>query len=226
LFVWGTWAIMLLFGIGFVAVYGCNVPQWDDWDVLPWLAGERAVSWEWLWATHNEHRIVIPKLLLLGLAWLSHCDLRAGMLFNVLALATASAALILAVRSRRGFTVAADAVFPGAVASSAVSEPALGFSGWLRGRRGAGGLIRRCWCVAGAAAGGRACCCCRCARQHSGVAPGLCCGWLLPMTQWRRDGLRKPHRRCSARIDGRPDRAASSLARTQRAAGPGSWRFR
>jgi hypothetical protein len=178
---------MLLFALLFVLVYGSNVPHWDDVNVVPWLAGERAVTWEWLWATHNEHRIVIPKLLLLGLAWTSNCDLRAGMLFNVLALAAAAAALILAVRARRGFTLAADAVFPlallhvgqyqnllwgfqvGFVAGAVLVALILAL---LVGRQEVGGWS----CVAR-----WACCCCRCVGANTlAFAPGWCCGWLLP----------------------------------------------
>ena len=72
LFVWGVWAVLFLFALLFVLVYGSNVPHWDDVNVVPWLVGERPVTWEWLWATHNEHRIVVPKLLLMALAWISN----------------------------------------------------------------------------------------------------------------------------------------------------------
>ncbi|HEX9102228.1 MAG TPA: hypothetical protein VF997_08500 [Polyangia bacterium] len=42
-------------------------PFSDDWDlVVPLLDGERALDLSWLWAQHNEHRIPIPKLVLVA----------------------------------------------------------------------------------------------------------------------------------------------------------------
>lgn len=46
-------------------------PFWDQWEVIYDLAqGRKPWSWPWLWSQHNEHRIVIPRLLIgLDLAW-------------------------------------------------------------------------------------------------------------------------------------------------------------
>ncbi|HKT69354.1 MAG TPA: hypothetical protein VJP83_07955 [Terriglobales bacterium] len=44
--------------------YTC-LPFWDLWSVSIFLAGPRRSVLEWLWAQHNEHRILLSKILLL-----------------------------------------------------------------------------------------------------------------------------------------------------------------
>jgi len=44
---------------------GFRYPWSDEWDLVPMLTGAAPVSMKWLWAQHNEHRIVIPKLVYL-----------------------------------------------------------------------------------------------------------------------------------------------------------------
>jgi hypothetical protein len=98
--------------LGYVATFARDVPWWDDWDLVPVLSGQEPVSWAWLWERHNEHRIVIPKLIHLALAAPAGADFRAGAYLSCLALAAAAAALIVAARRLRGRTSVADALFP------------------------------------------------------------------------------------------------------------------
>jgi hypothetical protein len=68
LFVWITWVVMLLGVLTFVAKYATNVPLHDDWDgLVPVLNGDQPVTAAWLWSQHNEHRVPLPRLLLLAL---------------------------------------------------------------------------------------------------------------------------------------------------------------
>src|SRR5205085_11378547 len=40
-------------------------PFWDEWVVIDAIAdGKGPGSWSWLWSLSNEHRIVIPRLLI------------------------------------------------------------------------------------------------------------------------------------------------------------------
>ncbi|MBX6315691.1 MAG: hypothetical protein IRY99_22665, partial [Isosphaeraceae bacterium] len=112
LFVWGTWAVLLLAALALIARYGRNVPYWDDWGVLPVMAGARPVTLAWLWAQHNDHRIPLAKLVFVALYRLSGGDLRAGMYLNVLAMGGLAGALLWAVRRLRGRWTYTDAVFP------------------------------------------------------------------------------------------------------------------
>lgn len=109
---WGAWAIMFAADIWFVAHQGANVPYFDDWEVVPHLTGDWKVSAEWIWSQHNEHRVPLPRLILLGLYGLTKADFRAGMYFNVLALAGLAFAMIAVARRVRGQTSWTDAFFP------------------------------------------------------------------------------------------------------------------
>jgi hypothetical protein len=103
---------MLLAALAFVGAYGSNVPSWDDWDLVPALTGEQPVTAAWLWSQHNEHRIPLPRLLLLGLNRLAGCDFRVAMFFNVSALGALAFGMILAAKRVRGRVGYADAFFP------------------------------------------------------------------------------------------------------------------
>ena len=63
---------------GIIGVYGVDVPYWDQWRLVPLLAalddGTMRVSD--LWAIHNEHRVLFPRLVMLGLAQLSGWNTR------------------------------------------------------------------------------------------------------------------------------------------------------
>jgi len=57
----------LLTSIVFLLDYsqGYRYPWSDEWDFVPVLTGDTPVTVNWLWEQHNEHRIVIPKLVYL-----------------------------------------------------------------------------------------------------------------------------------------------------------------
>jgi hypothetical protein len=86
-FVWVTWALMFLGALGFVRHYGYNVPRWDEWHAVPALTGNQKLDFTYLWSLHNEHRIPLPKVVLRILGKITHGDSRAGMYFNVIAMA-------------------------------------------------------------------------------------------------------------------------------------------
>jgi hypothetical protein len=111
-FVWTVWLVGLLASLFYVAHFGRNVPYFDDWEIVPALTGARPVTASRLWSQHHEHRIPLPRLVLLALYRISNNDFRAGMYFNAFALAGLAAALIVAVRTVRGSTHYADAFFP------------------------------------------------------------------------------------------------------------------
>jgi len=112
-FVWGIWVLML-FGLAhFIEKYSVNLPWYDEWITLvPVFADNSRFSFEWLWEQHAEHRYPFTKLLLFGLAKLTHYDFRAGIFFSAVGLATFALALMVAARRIRGWTSYADAFFP------------------------------------------------------------------------------------------------------------------
>jgi hypothetical protein len=97
----------------YVMTFGKNLPFQDEWHmVVPFLTGERALTLEHLWAQHNEHRIVLTKLVELCLIRLGGGDFRVSMYVNVALCAATAAALVLAARQLRGRSAYQDAVFP------------------------------------------------------------------------------------------------------------------
>ncbi len=112
LFLWGTWAVMLVTALLFVRAYGSAVPYMDEWDMVPYLTGNEPITLKYLWAQHNEHRIPLPKALLFLLARLTGGDSRGGMYLQVGLLAVLAFALIRGSQGLRGRLSYADAFFP------------------------------------------------------------------------------------------------------------------
>lgn len=107
-----VWAAMLLGGLLFIHRFASNVPSWDDWDMVPTLTGVQPVTLEWLWSQHNEHRVPVPRLLYLGLNWLTVVDFRTSMYFDLVAMAGLAAAMIVVARRLRGRTSLTDVFLP------------------------------------------------------------------------------------------------------------------
>jgi hypothetical protein len=81
------WAAVLTPGF-FIALTiwhnGFDVPHMDQWELVPLLKAdaERRITLAQLWAPHNEHRLVIPRLVMLFLARVSHWNIRCELLLN------------------------------------------------------------------------------------------------------------------------------------------------
>jgi hypothetical protein len=99
--------------LAWVALYGCNVPQWEDWVMVPALVGKQPHLLQWLWSQYQEHRLPLPKAIYLVLLRASDGDVRTAMIANTLMLSILCLAMILmARRLRGGQTRLADAFFP------------------------------------------------------------------------------------------------------------------
>ncbi|NES03447.1 MAG: hypothetical protein F6K22_11695 [Okeania sp. SIO2F4] len=86
--------ILHLIGIGLVILpavvigiliitYSVNIPYWDQWNLMPHLfikISQNSLSWQDLIAQHNESRKLFPRLIFLGLAYLTNWDVRYEML--------------------------------------------------------------------------------------------------------------------------------------------------
>jgi hypothetical protein len=111
-FVWGLWAICTLVATVFVWRYGVWYPKQDDWAILGMVTGEQPLTPAWLWSQHNEHRIVLPRLVFYALYNLTGADFRSTTLFNLACLAAVAAGMISTLRRLRGYTSYADGFFP------------------------------------------------------------------------------------------------------------------
>jgi hypothetical protein len=105
-------AIMSLMLLAAVYEYGHNVPFFDDWNMIPFVAGQERITQEWLWSQYNEHRMPLTKLLFVGLYRISGGDLRAAMYFNAAALIAMALLMLQAAFTIRGRLAITDAFIP------------------------------------------------------------------------------------------------------------------
>src|SRR5207249_3988664 len=109
---WGVWMVLTLSTAAIIARYGSDVPIWDDYEIIRALVGEQPVTPGWLWAQCNEHRIAVPKLMLLESYRLAGNDVRAGMVLSAASLSALAAGLVMLAGRFRGGHRASDALFP------------------------------------------------------------------------------------------------------------------
>src|SRR5271156_2867388 len=82
-FVLAVWAGMTIAAVAFVAKYSRNCPDMDEWEIVSRLTRTRPIWIRWLFAPHNEHRIPLPRLILIGAGRLSGNDFRTAAFLNV-----------------------------------------------------------------------------------------------------------------------------------------------
>ncbi len=124
-FVWIVWWILSAGLVDYVWVVNDDFPIADDWQLVPVYTGNEAVTPAWLWAAYNEHRLPLPKLLLVvGGAATGH-DYRTGVLLSALALSALAGLMIFTAGRLRGGTSFADVFFPLALLHWGQSETLL-----------------------------------------------------------------------------------------------------
>lgn len=112
-FCWAVWATLLLIAVRILVTQTSNIPMYEDWYMVPSFAGLENNFVAWLWEQHNEHRVPVPKLILLAILKLTGGNFKACMAANLAFLAAISAALMVAVKSGRGGRARfSDALFP------------------------------------------------------------------------------------------------------------------
>src|SRR6266850_23168 len=93
------WLITAFLAVsGFVFVHGnqANIPLGDEILWLPYITGESRISVQWLWSQHNDHRLVIPRLLYIGLWHLRPHSFKLAMYFGFACLVVATVAMLIA----------------------------------------------------------------------------------------------------------------------------------
>jgi hypothetical protein len=97
----------------FVVKFGRDVPYWDDWHLVPFVTREAPVTLDWLWHSHNGHRIAVPKLALVALLRLCDRFPAQGCSRTPSRWPSSPGVMIVATRRLRGGrTSVADAIFP------------------------------------------------------------------------------------------------------------------
>jgi len=70
---WLSVGLIFFARLWLIATLGSPLPFWDQWDAqanslfMPWLDGTFSWSWDTLFAPHNEHRIALSRLWVMGL---------------------------------------------------------------------------------------------------------------------------------------------------------------
>lgn len=69
-----------------ILIYGVNLPYWDQWKIAPLFEkiNNNSLSFNDLFAQHNESRKFFPRLVFISLAYLTHWDVKYEMLFMFL----------------------------------------------------------------------------------------------------------------------------------------------
>ena len=106
-FVWGTWALMLLGNLILVNTYTTNYPFSDELYLIT-----QSLTPQWLWQQHAEHRVPLAKLIWLGSLQLTNYDFRVGNSISVLAVGAVAFAMMWTARRLRGWTTLSDTFFP------------------------------------------------------------------------------------------------------------------
>src|SRR5262245_42872182 len=106
-FVWGTWALMLLGNLTLVNMYTTNYPFSDELYMIT-----EFLTPQWLWQQHAEHRVPLAKLIWLSSLRLTNYDFRVGNSISVLAVGAVAFAMIWTARRLRGWTSFSDCFFP------------------------------------------------------------------------------------------------------------------
>ena len=105
-----VWAALTAVAVGFVVTFAANAPYADEWEFVPALLGEEPVG-PWFWKQHNEHRMLLPRLVYYPLFQITH-DFRAGMFLQVAMLSALALGLMRLAARLRGRPAWPDAFFP------------------------------------------------------------------------------------------------------------------
>jgi hypothetical protein len=111
-FVWAIWVAMLAASILFIRYSSRNIPFFEEFQLVPAVTGHEPVTLSWAWRQSNEHRLFLPRLILVGLMRYVVMDFRAALYLNAGLVAAAGAMMLVLVRRLRGYWSAVDAVLP------------------------------------------------------------------------------------------------------------------
>src|SRR4051794_5127334 len=93
-FVWAVWLLLVALAVFKLITESHKIPVNEDWFLVPAFTGNEVKFPQWLWKQNAEHRVPLPKLIMVGILKLSRGDFRAIQLMNITLLAATSAALI------------------------------------------------------------------------------------------------------------------------------------
>jgi hypothetical protein len=86
LLIWLLAAIPIVVLIFFIVKYRVEIPQADEWSLVPLInkSYQGTLQLSDLWALHNEHRLLFPRMVLLQVIKISHWQILSELITNVL----------------------------------------------------------------------------------------------------------------------------------------------
>lgn len=117
-----------------VGNYAVNVPRADDWALVPLLEKDRSgqISAGDLWQQHNEHRLVLPKFVMLLIARWTMWDIRYQMVVSLVCALISYVAVLRLLRGSLGSLPRGAMVTPLLVSSLLMFSPVRGHD-WVWG---------------------------------------------------------------------------------------------
>jgi hypothetical protein len=119
---WTVWLAMTAYLILYLRNFSRDIPFMDDFDMVPVLTGAAEPTLAWAWSQHHEHRPMISRFILVGLARFVDRDFRTARYVNVGLLSAMAASMLILARRLRGSARVTDAVLPLAFLSIAQAE--------------------------------------------------------------------------------------------------------
>jgi hypothetical protein len=79
-----------------ISVFSVNVPFMDDWQFVPLFekAKNGTLTFQELWAPHDEHRLLLPRIIIIASTFITGGDYRAQSFITLLVVAVVSACLL------------------------------------------------------------------------------------------------------------------------------------
>jgi hypothetical protein len=111
-FVRGIGILLVVAWLTLIVRDATRMPIWDDFHMVAVLTGFYPFTANWLWALANEHRLPLPRLILIGAYRATGYDFRAGMVLSLAALVGLTAAWVRTAARVRGRASYADGLFP------------------------------------------------------------------------------------------------------------------
>lgn len=70
----------------FVYTYTVNVPFWDQWEIVPIIQNinDGNLNWNDFWKQHNEHRLLLPRIIMITSAYLTNWNLKTETLISIM----------------------------------------------------------------------------------------------------------------------------------------------
>jgi len=112
LFVFGAWLALSVALIFATFIFARPFPWLDDFGFLPFVTDKAPLRLEWLWQSHNEHRIPLPMLFCWATLKLDGGTFLLAKYLYAVGLSCCVALLLLSLRKARGYLLWTDVAIP------------------------------------------------------------------------------------------------------------------